>query len=240
MKIYKKTNALVIEGIGVFPITKVFFMENNGIFHFTALTANVDRFKEYSITWGQIQDRLGNSFISQVDARAYLTGLISSEIVSINSVHDNIHKGLFFTGGHYIASLANDASLDLLIQNGATNTHMDFYESVGGDSIIMLYEGVTFSNAGTDVTVSNHNRKSANAFIGTITHTPTITGLGNQINSTVFSAGGTGGNAQGGSFDGFSNEFVLKENTNYLLRATNVSGQARKASMKVSFYQLEI
>jgi hypothetical protein len=83
--------------------------------------------------------------------------------------------------------------------------------------------------------MSNHNRASAKAFSGTVTHTPTVTGVGTQINGTGFIAGGPGG-GEGGDF-GFSNEFILDKSTNYLFRVTNVSGSASKISSLIQGYQ---
>ena len=166
-----------------------------------------------------------------------IIGYLSSDIVTIDTVHDKLHKGLFYSGGHYSSSVADAATLDVLIQNLTLNTHVVFNVALAGDFTFTIYETPTFSNVGNAITMSNHNRKSENTFSGTVTHTPTITGTGTQINGTIFVPGGEGGKAMGSLTHPFSNEFVLKSNTSYLARITNVSGQTHKGSLTLSSYQ---
>lgn len=156
---------------------------------------------------------------------------------SIDYTHHKVHEGKFFSGAYYNSSVANGATIEILIQVGSTSTfHMKFAATAGGDSTVQLYEGTTFSAAGTAVTMSNHNRASANSFSGTITHTPTLTLAGTQINGTGYVTGGDKHTGSGGEF-GFNNEFVLSKSTNYLLRLTNNSGSAVKACLAVEGYQ---
>jgi hypothetical protein len=158
-------------------------------------------------------------------------------VISTDSVHDRTHAGQYFSGGHYNGALANNGTLDLLIQNGGASTfHAKFSAQVGGDCTVQIFEGTTFSVAGTAVTMSNHNRASGTAFAGTVTHTPTVTLVGAQVNGTGFAPGGTKHSGSGGEF-GFNNEFVLSPTTNYLLRVTNVSGTTIKLSASVEGYQ---
>ncbi len=73
----------------------------------------------------------------------------------------------------------------------------------------------------------------------TVTHTPTILTTGTQVNGTVFVPGGEKAQSGGGA-GGFDNEFVLKLNTSYLMRITNISGQVKPMSILVSGYQPEL
>lgn len=158
-------------------------------------------------------------------------------VISIDFAHQKTHEGRYFSGGYNNISVANNGTLDLLVQMGATNLfHMKVKADSGGDVTLQLYEDATFSNAGTGVTMSNHSRSSAKAFDATVTHTPTVTGTGTQVNGTVFIPGGSGGNSQGGG-GGWANEYILSASKNYLIRVTNVSGGSKDISLTIEGYQ---
>jgi hypothetical protein len=158
-------------------------------------------------------------------------------VVNIDYVHQKTHEGRFFSGGYYNAALADAGTLDILVQLGAVETlHAIAQFSGGGDLTVDMYEGTTFSAAGTAFAMTNHNRSSSKVFAGTTTHTPTVTGVGTALGPTMFVPGGAGGNSGGGS-GGFEKEFILKINTVYLLRITNVSGLARKVFALIQGYQ---
>lgn len=100
---------------------------------------------------------------------------------------------------------------------------------------MQMYEGATFSAAGTAVEMTNHNRNSTKVIPSGVTHTPTITGTGSQLNGPMFVPGGKGGTSSGGT-GGFAEEFILKPSTVYLLRVTNVSGVNQAISATVKGY----
>lgn len=154
----------------------------------------------------------------------------------IDFVHQKVHEGRFFSGGHYAAGVANNGTLEILFQTGPDYFFHGMADSYsGGDSVLTMYEGVTFSAAGTAVPLTNHNRNSTNVIASGATHTPTITGTGTQLNGPILVPGGSGGNSSGGA-GGFSNEFILKPSTAYLLRVTNVSGIAQSIGATVKGY----
>lgn len=158
-------------------------------------------------------------------------------VTTIDYAHNKTHEGRYFSGGFYNSALADTATLDILIQNGSVSTfHMVCSAAVSGNSTIQIYEGTTFSSAGSAVAMSNHNRSSANVFSGTVTSTPTITLVGTQLNGTAFAPGG-GKHSGSGAAAGFSNEFILAKSTSYLVRVTNISGGTIKASLEIEGYQ---
>lgn len=159
----------------------------------------------------------------------------SRHLVQMNEVHARIHEGSFFSTGLGDAALANAGTLEILIQTPATGTiHARFGGSVGGDIRMGLFEGTTFSAAGTTLVPSNRNRMSANVTTVTLSHTPTIT-LDGTVLFDGYVGGGSGGNAIGGQIASFE-EFILDQSTSYLARVTNVSGQAQVSSLTVNFY----
>lgn len=154
----------------------------------------------------------------------------------IDIAHDQVHKGHYFSGGYYNSAVVNAGTVDILIQlNGTSTFHAKLTGTAGGDSTIQIYEGTTFSLAGSAITMSNHNRASTTSFAGTVTSIPTITAVGTQINGTGYIAAGDKHSGGGGDF-GFGNEFILAKSTNYLVRVTNNSGSATKIAVSIEGY----
>lgn len=153
----------------------------------------------------------------------------------IMTEHQHLHSGRYFSGGHYNAAVANGSVIELLFQTSTRSMHAIFSASASGDSTVQLFEGATFSGAGTAVTMSNHNRNSATVFNGTVTHTPTLLTDGTQLNGTGYLAAGEKNFTSGGQFN-FGGEFILKPSTTYLFRATNNSGAAAKMSLSLEGY----
>jgi hypothetical protein len=160
----------------------------------------------------------------------------------IDPVHAHVHEGIFFSGGHYNAAVANNGNLDLLIQTSALYPiHIVFSIAAGAECTYQIFEGTTFSNAGTAIAMNNHNRLSVKTFNGTVTHTPTVTVVGTAINSVQYVAAGPNGALQtpsGGSSEGFSFEFILDVSQSYLVRVTNISGGATRVALRADCYQV--
>lgn len=160
--------------------------------------------------------------------------------VAMAYVHQRVHDGRFFSGGYFNSAVANNSTIDLLLQTSATlATHIQFSGASGGDSTIQLFEDATFSDAGTVITMSNHNRASDKTMDATVTHTPTILTTGAHVNGTVFVPGGQKAQSGGGS-GGFDDEFVLKLSSTYLVRFTNISGQTKPMFLLAAGYQPEL
>lgn len=158
-------------------------------------------------------------------------------LATISTPHLRIHEGKGFVAGHFILALADDANLDILIQVGASQSmHTILDVAAGGDATVTIYEGTTFSAAGTALTSFNKLRSSVTPSAATITHTPTITVIGTPL-PTKLVAGGMGGNAGGGSDGGFDRELIFTAGTDYLIRTTNIAGQAKPVSSVLEWYE---
>jgi len=163
--------------------------------------------------------------------------LTTSDTRVIDSVHQKVHEGRFFSGGYYNPAVADGGRIELLVQVGATYApHVVVSGASGGDSVMEVFEAPTFSSAGTAVVVSNHNRSSIKTFAGTVTHTPTLLTDGTPLNGAMFVPGGEKAQSTGGS-GSFTEEFVLALNTAYLFRVTNSAGAAKKQSIRLAAYQ---
>lgn len=185
-----------------------------------------------------IYGRDGNGDPVALEADQYFQGL-----VTIDTVHERIHRGQSFLGGHLwpvASAIADNANADLLIVTGSTPIHMISHISAGGQSEVYYYEGVTVSANGTAADLINKNRLSSVSSGCAIYYGPTVTGTGTQLPSTLLAAGvgnNLGGQAPAGGFDGsFDSEIILKASTKYLIRVTNRAGAAIPIAVNVSFY----
>lgn len=149
--------------------------------------------------------------------------------------HTHIHRGQMFTADYDVAALANNASIDIILTTPADDyPHLNINAGIGGDGLLYIYEDVVFTG-GTLLTIVNHKFTSTNTAGEVLLHTPTVSDVGNN-KITHYIPGGTGGISVGG-VGGRSEELILKPSTNYLIRLTNVSGQARRASIDMKWYQ---
>ncbi len=162
------------------------------------------------------------------------TELRSSSLVSITYEHNKTHEGKFYSGGYFNASLANNGTLDILIDLASLSFHAQASSIASGDCTIQIYEDTIYTG-GSSISMLNHNRTSSNTFIGSVVHTPSISDLGVQLNGIGYLSGGTKNAAYGGSF-GFANEMILAPTKNYLYRVTNISGGTIKAYVHIEGY----
>ena len=162
---------------------------------------------------------------------------LSGNLRTIDLMHEKIHKGEIYIFNHYDTSVANTANLDILFKTGATlSSHIMGKITSTGDAEIRIYEAPTIGADGTVVNPRNKNRYVTEANTFSVFHTPTVTPLGTELVND-FLAGGSGGLKIGSSTEG-RDEWVFKEGVNYLLRVTNVSGQAAKISFIGSVYEV--
>lgn len=150
-----------------------------------------------------------------------------------------ILAGFGFLASHKFAAVADAASVEVFIQVGSTkNVIGNAIVSATGAAEFLLFEGTTVSDAGSAVASFNKNRESANTADATVTHTPTTTGDGLQLGEAQVS-GSTVNNSAASSIGGVQQTtgYVLALDTDYLIRATNVSGGAQ--DMVVNLLYLE-
>jgi len=144
--------------------------------------------------------------------------------------------GVLFYGEYYTSSVTNGSSVTLAISTPTTHT-------ARGRIVVESDEGVTvkFSEdathiGGSAVNAINIDRTSANADHLTLVSNPTVTNEGTTLFQSIlgsasqFKEGGTPGECA-------CSHFRLKSTTTYLIKVTNVSGDASK--IKVGFYFIE-
>jgi hypothetical protein len=161
-------------------------------------------------------------------------------LITIPPEHHEIHCGDSYEMTHSIDLTNGQIYNILIIVPNATGTgqaqklwHFKGEVDTEAEALIEFFEGPTYSAAGTGLTSVNRNRQLAASYtdyLG-ITYTPTLTGDGTRI----FIKRVGSGRSSGGSATR-SDEFVLKNNTAYLLRVTNATTTANWCNFDLNYY----
>lgn len=163
--------------------------------------------------------------------------LFQGSPIVIDTAHHEIHCGDMFVATRAV-DLANGASdvLHIVVPNetGTMLTQKKYHFLVNFDTEaeaeLNIYEGPTTSNDGTAMSKVNRERNSSLLSSLGIYHTPTSSVDGTLIYTKHLGSGRSSG---GGDR---SAEFVLKNNTKYLLRLTNSTATNNYISWEINHY----
>lgn len=183
--------------------------------------------------------RVGNN-IRMVDSNGVeiVADSISGGLKVIDVVHYEIHQGETFTAGYmspHESDVADDGTIDVVIESGSKYLHMIARASFGGDFEAYLYEAPDIDADGTPITPQNHKRTGGEATTATIVHSPTVNATGTLLES-LFLPGGTGGNSIG-IIGSQREEWITNLNTKYLIRLINRAGSAKQGGLGVIWYE---
>jgi hypothetical protein len=166
-------------------------------------------------------------------------GLIQT---TVNETEQRGHAGQAFTFTHLDEGVANNASSDTLIVTDGFQSHLTFSAAGGGDIYVEIFEDAITSSTGSGLSMFNVNRNSILTPKSQAFHLPTITSTGTLLKK-IFVPGGSGGRSSGSIGAGpvrDGAEIILKKYTNYLIRITNKSGQAKTISGDFILYERNI
>lgn len=159
---------------------------------------------------------------------------IDNALVTIDEVHQNIHRGILYSVSHFELMLMslNILNLSLTVTDPM---HMLVSAAVGGNMSIALHSDITLNATpgGTEIFSHNRNKISTNVSDATFLIDPTIDDLG-EITQEAFLPGGKGGNAIGSSNNSFG-EWVLPAG-DYAVRVTNLTGGTKALSLSLTYY----
>jgi hypothetical protein len=155
--------------------------------------------------------------------------------------HHQLHEGETFRWSVYVASLANNASKDIRIvvpnititTNAVTqcpHLRFEFISSVGG--LAYLYEGTTFTGNGTARTPIAMERNGTYTALMQIHEDPTVNAIGTLLWQGLLLAS----KQSAGDTNGSEMEFVLKNNTSYLVRFTS-AGNSNQVLIRLVWYE---
>lgn len=169
----------------------------------------------------------------EVDGRvSALVDRINNALVIQDEIHENIHRGIFYSAGTINEAFAADGVEDILLQV-VTPVHLIMSIAVTANAKAVLYENTTFSVAGAAVPSHNRNRFSSNTSDLVVSTGPTITLPGDEIGGSLLPAGSKA-QAAGAIVHSF-HEWILPAG-NYLVRVTNLTNQIEKFSLSVDYY----
>lgn len=154
-------------------------------------------------------------------------------LVTVDSVHNRVHRGQLFSIDQFVLGVANNGSIDFLIRV-TTALHISPRGSAGGDARMFIYEGPTTTSDGDTATAKNRNRSSSKVTVSEFFTGPTVTDVGEEL-SDILIAGGGAGNSSGGKASTFA-EWVLDPG-DYLIRLTNIAGAAKILHLELDLYE---
>jgi len=177
-------------------------------------------------------------------ARLLCDNMSKGVLIPIPPEHHEIHCGDSYEMS-YITDLGNGGVLDILIvvpneELSETNPgdsqstkqyHLKGIVSTEAEATIEFFEDTEVSANGTAIDVYCRNRNYSSGDEIDIYHTPTVTTTGTRL---VIAKSGSG-RSVGGTL-GRSDEFILKDNTNYLLRISNNVTTNEWVSVSLDYY----
>ena len=167
-------------------------------------------------------------------------------IIAIPPEHHEIHCGDSYTA-HHVADLANAATIDYVIITPNWGDPVVGNDPMGNQAIkvahligelngqaetqVWFYESPTVSANGNLLNILNRNRNSSNVDFLSIYEGATISAVGTELEHSQFGAG----KAVGGGVNR-TDEWVLANNTTYLMRVTNNTTSNNYHSIRFQYY----
>lgn len=152
--------------------------------------------------------------------------------------HRRLHQGkMFQTTRVQNAVVAQGLALTLIrTPISGTKPHLALRASAAGDLRLDFFEAPTVTATGTTAGLRNRNRNSSKTALISIFDAPTISANGVRLLSE-FLPQGLGGNFTNAAGAGQFDEWVLKENTDYLVQVRNVSAGSLAIGIGVLWYE---
>jgi len=147
--------------------------------------------------------------------------------------HHEIHEGDAYSVA-YDADVAAGQTLILLIVTPNTTKWCNMLYSCTGEAeaTLVFSEGATVSANGTAITARNRNRNVSGASTTLCYHTPTVTNAGTTIDTDHFGSG-----RQSGGLTRGDNEWLLKQNSKYLVTITSQSVSTAWIRVQLHWYE---
>lgn len=170
----------------------------------------------------------------------YLVGTTERPSIVTQDGVDNIHKGIGFDVSG-IGTLANNASAIFMANVGSLPLHFNGFEvsASAGATKIEIFESPTTTANGTAITPLNKNRSSTRTSLTSVYFNPTVSANGTLLATRQILSIGGGAHTEGGG-TGISSEWVLKPNTKYIVKITNLSGSTITYASSFYYYEKTI
>lgn len=168
------------------------------------------------------------TYDAEVDVLGYL--------VAIEIEHHKVHEGKFYTVSDYDSSVdtASPKYWHIITPDSSARAHIKIQVATDTGGLIEFYENPTTTNNGGALTAFNNDRNSGNSTTFNFYKDPTISSDGTLIEVSRIGAGREkkiGGMARQPS------EIILKQNEQYLIKATPDSNGA-SVTINIGFYEV--
>lgn len=161
---------------------------------------------------------------------------VSKLLGTVEIEHFKVHSGTFYTCSDY-ATIGTGITKywRFTAPNTTTRIHFKVSALCSSSSTTFFYENPTLNTTGTILTSYNNDRNSTNTTTFGIAKDPTIITAGTLL--TVKPIGGNGGVYRSSGESRPGSEFILKQNTTYLLSI--LSGTAdNTVGMTTEYYEV--
>lgn len=171
--------------------------------------------------------------------RVINTGNTDTSTGALNIVeyeHHEIHAGSYYRAGFQL-DVPNGGTATWVITTSNTTKWLHFRPAVDVEleAAIELFENPTSVTGGTSITPRNANRNLPDASTATVVVQPSAVDLTGaiQLGNLVEGSGKSSGGNSASQF-----EWVLKQNTTYVLRVTNQAlGAANEVNIRCMWYE---
>ncbi len=178
---------------------------------------------------------IGNPEVIVVDSDGDIITIdkATRAITTIKFEHHQIHEGNTFTILE-VTDLGNGAVRDILIVTPDTPkwAHLVWEIEHELETSIQFYQDTLYSNNGTPIPSFNRNGNSGNVATTLMYHTPTITNVGTLVGTIQ-----QGADKKAGGGDREDNEYILKQNSSYLIRITNLTVNNNLIFVRLNWYE---
>jgi len=152
----------------------------------------------------------------------------------IDYSHHEIHSASHYNRKNWLDITGAGTTVDFLIVTPDTTKWAHLVYEFAGEAEFTLtaYEATTTSADGTPLSTFNNQRNSANTAGVTLYSGPTVTDVGDEIWATKI--GSSRNDTEGSRND---DEWVLKQNTKYLLRVVKVATGTHWFAYNLEWYE---
>lgn len=164
---------------------------------------------------------------------------VTKSLVDIGHPHNQIHAGDKFVSSDVVTGIGAGATKRYLLitPNTATRIHLLTVVSSAPGSVVTIFETPTITSNGSPLAKINQERNSPKLTTLSVFADPTITVNGTQLVTEEIGSGTAAGKFSGStSGDRNELEFVLKQNTAYLITITALS-PSTDVSTKFHWYE---
>lgn len=160
---------------------------------------------------------------------------VSNSLVVMDNAHHEIHEeDSYRVFINKDVGNAGTFAIAFTTPNTAKWVNLTFAVSHELEGDFKLYEAITSWTSGTPITPVNANRTSSNTSgITDMVFDPSVT-LGTPV-TLIHEVGGSG--RQFGSASDHDTEWILAENTTYLLLFTNLTANSNETNLQLDWYE---